>query len=196
VTSLALFVVAVGLVATAVAIIAARNLVHAAVAMVVHFVLTAALYVLLAAPFVAAVQLIVYAGAVMVLFLFVVMIAGDRRVPVTGGLSTARLLAVEALVVLGGTLAAAASRGIPAASPGGQVANVPAGFGSPAALGEILFRDRVLELEVVGVLLLTAMVGVVVLARHVSPAPATDDEVGSPRRAGGDPGVAGDSEAD
>jgi NADH:ubiquinone oxidoreductase subunit 6 (subunit J) len=172
--SLAFFVAAIGLVASAVAVIAARNLVHAAVAMVAHFVLTAALYVLLAAPFVAAAQLIVYAGAIMVLFLFVVMIAGDRRVPITGGLGAGRLLVVEALVILGGTLAAAASRGLPAAPAGGAVADVPPDFGSPAALAEVLFRDYVLELEVVGVLLLTAMVGAVVLARHVTASQSED----------------------
>jgi NADH-quinone oxidoreductase subunit J len=164
------YFLAVGLVVTALAVLVSRDLVHAAIAMVAHFGLTAALYVLLVAPFVAAVQLILYAGAIMVLFLFVVMIVGDRQsLPSVPDMGRARLLAALGLVVLGGVLVAVVWAGVPAA-PAGGAAQLPDAFGSPGSLGALLLREHVLELETVSVLLLVAMVGAVALSRHGGPA--------------------------
>lgn len=173
----AFWVLAGGLVLTALGVIAARDLVRAAIAMVAHFVIAAALYVLLAAPFVAVVQLVVYAGAVMVLFVFVIMIVGDRATAPVGRGGRGWVVAVAAVGVLAGALVRAAAGGVPAAGVlEGPVAEPPSGFGSPGAFGELLFRDHVLELELVSVLLLVAMIGAVVLARHdrTGGAPAPD----------------------
>jgi len=164
-SSVAFAVVAGALVLSALAVILSRNLVHAALAMAAHFSLTAALYVLLHAPLLAAVQLLVYAGAIMVLFLFAVMIVGERDVGRRESLAGQRVLAVLGLAVLGAVLVFAVVGGVPAAGPSADAPPVPAEFGSPAAVAGALFRRHVFPFEVVSVLLLVAMIGAVVLAR-------------------------------
>lgn len=148
---------------TAVGMVTARNLVHSALFMVSHFGLTAILYLRLDAPFLAAAQVIVYAGAIMVLFLFVVMLLGRQEARLDEPIAGQRLVAVPALVVLGAALVTVAARGVPAA-PGGGAAAVPDGFGGPGSVGAALFSHWVVPFEIVSLVLLEAMIGAVVIA--------------------------------
>jgi len=186
----AFYLLAAGAVLTALGVMLSRNVVHAALLMVANFGLTAALYLLLQAPFLAAAQLIVYAGAIMVLFLFVIMLLGTREVGLDESLVGHRPLAIVAVVLLIGLLTVGVIGRLPAVTPEGASARtaVPAlapgqpdlAFGSPAAVGEALMRRHMLGLEIVSILLLVAMLGVVVLARPggdggAVPAAATDN---------------------
>jgi NADH-quinone oxidoreductase subunit J len=163
------YLLARGTLGSAVAMVSARNLVHAALFMVANFLLTAGLYVMLHAPFIAAVQLIVYAGAIMVLFLFVVMLLGRQDVTLDEPLGGQRLAGVSLVGLLAALLVFVVVEGVPAA-PGGVAApaKLAADFGGPAAVADVLFRDLVLPFEIVSLLLLVAMVAAVVIAQFRS----------------------------
>jgi NADH-quinone oxidoreductase subunit J len=155
--------------AGAVVVVAQRNPLYSAFALVVVLCSLSGIYALLGSPFIAVLQIIVYAGAIMVLFLFVVMLLGraeaSRREPLGGQ----RLLGVSLLALLGALLVFVVAGGVPAGPPGGlpaaELPPVPGGFGSPAAIGQLLYTDYVLLVEIVSVLLLVAMIGAVVIAR-------------------------------
>ncbi|MCE7939928.1 MAG: NADH-quinone oxidoreductase subunit J, partial [Chloroflexi bacterium CFX6] len=102
--ALGFYAVAAVMVVAAVGMVAARNVVHGVLLMIVNFVGTTVLYLWLQAPFIAAVQLIVYAGAIMVLFLFVVMLLGARGRSLSEPLAGQRLWGVALAAVLGGLL--------------------------------------------------------------------------------------------
>jgi NADH-quinone oxidoreductase subunit J len=163
----AFWVLAVGAVVSALAVVAARDLMRASLAMIAHFLVTAALYVLLQAPFVAMAQVIVYAGAIMVLFLFVVMLLGAQEAGRAEPIGRQRLAALAGLAVLAGVLVFVVSEGVPAAAPGTAAVPLDAAeeFGSTGQLADLLFRSHVLPFEIVSVLLLVAIIGAVVLAR-------------------------------
>jgi NADH-quinone oxidoreductase subunit J len=155
-------------VAGAVGVIAFRSPVHAALSLLGSFLAVAGVFVLLHAEFLAAVQILVYAGGVMVLFLFVIMLVNVRTLAGEG--QYVRRL-VPAAVVLGIVLAALIGVGVVA---GGQaaaadpaaltaVAGVP--LGNTEAVGWSLYRDDLLPFEVVSVVLLVAMIGAIVLGR-------------------------------
>jgi NADH-quinone oxidoreductase subunit J len=136
-------------------------------ALVFHLLSLAALFLLLQAQFVAAAQVVVYAGAVMVLYVFVVAYVGAAepaplRAPVGRGQRAAAVLFGLALFV---ELAIAIlGSGLKAISTDGPT--VGAGFGSPAQIGELLLTKFLLPFEVASFLLLIAAVGAVVLARR------------------------------
>ena len=137
-----------------------RNPVTSAMFLVLTIISMAGLFVLLHAFFLAAVQILVYAGAVMVLFLFVIMLLDlkeeERRRVKKFGLVTG-LVAVGAIVtILVKTLRFAKPSGNPAG---------PMLEGEPVALGKLLFTQYLLPFEVVSVLLLVAMVGVILLSK-------------------------------
>lgn len=137
-----------------------RSPVNSAMFLVLTIVSLAGLFVLLHAFFLAAVQIIVYAGAVMVLFLFVIMLLDlkeeERRKLRKAGLA-AGVVAVGALAVL-------FVRALLAAAPGAQL-SPPAIEGSTANLGRLLFTQYLLPFEIVSVLLLVAMIGVILLSK-------------------------------
>jgi NADH-quinone oxidoreductase subunit J len=128
------------------------------------------LYVLLDAPFVAVIQIIVYAGAIMVLFLFVVMLLNaphedtdfDERVHPLLRPGPMRFGAFLALVLIGELFWALTRGGDTGAFPGGAVTSV-------AVIGRSLFTDYAFPFEVTSILILVAMVGAVVLARRDHP---------------------------
>ena len=136
-----------------------RNPVTSAMFLVLTIVSMAGLFVLLNAFFLAAVQILVYAGAVMVLFLFVIMLLDlqeeeRRRLNrVALGLGGASILGLAGILV----------RAI--ASGSGKGGAAPAVEGSTMELGRILFRSYLLPFEIVSVLLLVAMVGVILLSK-------------------------------
>ena len=152
-------------VASAVGMLLMRNAVHAALFLVVNFFCLAVFYLILDAPFLFAVQIIVYAGAIMVLFLFVIMLLGvDRGEDPTerlfGQRTTAVILAVAVVAELGTAIRAGvgfatrAPEGFDAVNPGGN----------PSALADVLFRDYFFPFEVTSVLLIVAAVAAMVLA--------------------------------
>ena len=168
---------------SAVLCVSQKNAVASALWLVSTMFSLAAIYVLLNAQFIAAIQVLVYAGAVMVLFLFVIMLLnvgrgpGDLRGPplrVLAVLIAGALLAQ--LVVLGkvspGALAVSRGAGWGGASPldafpaGRAAAAAPAGQGVVGAIAEPLFRQYLVPFEITSILLLAAAVGAVVLAKR------------------------------
>lgn len=149
-------------IASGLGLLLSKNAIYAALNLIVNFTAIALFYLVLAAPFIALAQVAVYAGAIMVLFLFVIMLLGAERL---GGASTLRwqrpLAVVLALILIAETALVFISRS-GAAAPIGAVS---ADFGSPAAIGESLFSAYLLPFEVISVLLLAAMVGAIVLTR-------------------------------
>jgi NADH-quinone oxidoreductase subunit J len=154
-------------VASAVAMLVMRSAVHAALFLVVNFFCIAVMYLLLDAPFLFAVQIIVYAGAIMVLFLFVIMLLGvDRTEPLRDRLVAQRGLAIllAAGFVVELFFALRAGIGFATTAPEGfDAVNAP---GNPQALAEVLFRDYFFPFEVTSVLLIVAAVAAMVLGQR------------------------------
>ena len=135
-----------------------RNVVHSAVALVVALFLIAILFLTLHAPMVGVLQILVYAGAIMVLFLFVIMLLN----PV--GLEQRRNLWWVAGSVSGLLLVAALAPMLFNLEPAQDPMVITELFGSPEELARSLFTDFVLPFEIASVLLLVAIIGAVVLA--------------------------------
>jgi NADH-quinone oxidoreductase subunit J len=163
---LVFLVLAVLAVGSAVAMITSRNMVYAVLFMIANFAVTAVLFILLNATFLAVIQVTVYAGAIMVLFLFVVMLLGPQPALLTERLPIQRPLALSlALALLIGLVAVVGTNQLTGLR--GQVTpDVVARVGNPQLLGQALFTGYVFPFEVVSVLLLVAMIGAVVLARR------------------------------
>ncbi len=143
------------------AMLLTRNAVHSALFLLMNIGAIAVLFLLLQSPFLFTIQLTVYAGAVMVLFLFVVMLLGAEQVEDTPDrIAWSRPLALLLGLALMGVAAVVAGRNLTASTP--DIAQSP-GFGEPAELGRLLFTDYLLPFEITGVILLVAVVGVVVL---------------------------------
>jgi NADH-quinone oxidoreductase subunit J len=171
-------------VVAALGVILSHKPVYSALFLLMNFGTLAALYIMLQAQFLAAVQVIVYAGAIVVLILFVVMLigggelgSGDRRTRGTGDTATAVPTAPGRRVALGWpritaiVLAVMLLIGVGYGVITGQLAPVQgteATFdaGSVQAIGSVLYTDYLLPFELASVLLLVAMIGAVVLARN------------------------------
>ena len=169
------FIAAAGVIAGAVGVVVLRDPFYCVLALVAHLLSLAVLFLLLRAEFVAAVQVLVYAGAVMVLYVFVVAYVGGEGESIgerlggagpvasglrLGGAVLGGALLVELLIALLGTgLEAIGKKGAPY-SPG------PHAFGTPAYVGELLLTRFLVVFEVASFLLLIAAVGAVVLARR------------------------------
>jgi NADH-quinone oxidoreductase subunit J len=157
-------------VAAAVGVIASRKPVNSALFLLLNFVALAAFYVMLQAQFLAAVQVIVYAGAIVVLFLFVVMLIGGGELRDAPRLGEATPLRARwprmAALVLAAVLVAALGYGIVTAVIHTGAGNAQAfGQGSVEAIGQALYTDYLLPFELTSVLLLVGMVGAVALSR-------------------------------
>lgn len=152
-------------VAAAAGMLLSQNAVYSALFLIVNFGTIAVFYLLLGAPFLAMAQVTVYAGAIMVLFLFVIMLLGAEQLRPTQGLRWQQPVAlVLGLVLLAETGYILFSRGAPAGSLSAVETLLP-DFGSPAAVGEFLFNRYVLPFEITSVLLLVAMIGAIVLTK-------------------------------
>lgn len=159
------FVAAIGAVVGAVGVVALRNPFYSVLALVGHLLSLAALFLLLRAEFIAAAQVIVYAGAVMVLYLFVVSYVGGGARALAPGGSSLRIPAAIAIGALFVELAIAVlGSGLKAIDTDG--APYVAGFGTPGAIGQALLTKFLFPFEVASLLLLVAAVGAVVLARR------------------------------
>ena len=152
------------LVCSALGVVLSRSPIRSALSLVITLFLLAVTYLFLDAQMVAALQVLVYAGAIMVLFLFVIMLLNlqeDRPAMARLG---ARVLAALATSIFA-LLAIAQLRPLATGGSPFSVA-VPDGFGSPEALARQLFTKSLLSFEVTGVLLLVAVIGAVVLAKR------------------------------
>jgi NADH:ubiquinone oxidoreductase subunit 6 (subunit J) len=159
------FIVATGALAGAVGVVMLRNPFFSVLALIAHLFSLAILFLLLEAQFLAAAQVVVYAGAVMVLYVFVTAYVGGVSEPRTSyppslaqvGPLFAGLLFVElTLAIVGTGLGALDSHG----------ARIGPGYGSPGEIGQLLLQDFLIPFEAASFLLLVAAVGAVVLARR------------------------------
>lgn len=143
----------------AIGMVLSQNAVHSALFLILNMVTLAAFYILLNAPFIAMVQIAVYAGAIMVLFLFVIMLLGGEQLRgVAGGGSWQMPLAAILAVILVVAFGMAVFGQNPTSSD--LAAPIDAG---PVAIGMRLFEAYVFPFEVTSILLLVAMIGVVAL---------------------------------
>ena len=170
------FLAGIGAIAGAIGVVAVRNPFYSVLALVCHLLSLAALFLLLRAEFVAAAQVVVYAGAVMVLYVFVVAYVGGQDEPlgarpgrglrVVAAVFGAALFVELCVATLGSGLKAIDTDGAPLAP----------GFGSPKQIGELLLTRFLLPFEVASFLLLIAAVGAVVLARRRGGISAAEDQ--------------------
>jgi NADH-quinone oxidoreductase subunit J len=159
------FVAAAGALGGALGVVILQNPFYSVLALVMHLIALATLFLLLHAEFLAAAQVVVYAGAVMVLYLFVVAYIGGSDEPLVpeagpvarfGPLFAAAVGVELCIAFIASGLKALDSRG----------ADTPADFGSPGGIGELLLTDFLVAFEAASFLLLIAAVGAVVLARR------------------------------
>ena len=165
------WILAAGAVTASVLVIGQRNPMYSVLLLIASFGALSGLYILLGSPFVAVIQIIIYAGAIMVLFLFVVMLLNvpteeaptGRQARLIGGAGPRRfgavlsvLLAVQLFWAFRALTRADAQGG---AFPGAAVSSV-------RAIGRVLFTEYAFQFEVTSILILVAMVGAVILAKH------------------------------
>jgi NADH:ubiquinone oxidoreductase subunit 6 (subunit J) len=159
-------IAAAALLSSGIAVVLFTNPFFSALALIVNLASLAVLYLVLAAEFVAAAQVLVYAGAVVVMFLFVIAYLGGRAdapwaggptLQAVGAVIAAGAIAVEVVVVIalqaGGRLA--------------ETAEIGVGFGSPAEIGRLFLGPHLLAFEVTSIVLLVAAVGGVILGSSV-----------------------------
>jgi NADH-quinone oxidoreductase subunit J len=150
----------------AVAILAAlcvvlqRTPVYSALALIVVLCSLAVVYLLLGAEFLAVVQVVIYAGAIMVLFVLVIMLLNARQETPLDRSRLARWLGAPLLAVFLGEVCFAVWQGYPVKATAAAVID-----GGPRAIGALLFRSYVLPFEVTSILILVAVLGAVVLAK-------------------------------
>jgi NADH-quinone oxidoreductase subunit J len=163
-------------VGSGIAMLLMRNAVHAALLLIVNFFCLAVMYLLLDAPFLFAVQIIVYAGAIMVLFLFVIMLLGvDRGEDLSERLIAQRPVAIALGLAVVVEVAVAVRAGV------GFATKAPASFdanagGNTQALARVLFTRYFFPFEVTSVLLIVAAIAALVLAQRRS-RPVTQAEL-------------------
>jgi len=154
------------LLSSGIAVVMFSNPFFSALALIVNLASLAVLYLVLAAEFVAAAQVLVYAGAVVVMFLFVIAYLGGRAdAPWAGGPT----LQAVAAVVAAGAIAAEVVVVIALTADGqlSEEARVGASFGSPGEIGELFLGPHLLAFEVTSIVLLVAAVGGVILGSSV-----------------------------
>jgi NADH-quinone oxidoreductase subunit J len=165
VTQVLFFLAAIGAITGAIAVVMVRNPFYSVLALVGHLISLAALFLLLRAEFVAAAQVVVYAGAVMVLYVFVVAYVGGSDEPlhspggalkVLGPLFGLALAVELCIAMLGSTLKGISGKGAPYIS----------GFGTPRQIGQQFLTTYLFPFELASLLLLVAAIGAVVLARR------------------------------
>jgi NADH-quinone oxidoreductase subunit J len=154
-------VAAFGCLGSAIAVISFSNPFYSALSLIGNLASLAVLYLLLSAEFVAAAQVLVYAGAVMVMFLFVIAYLGSRTDVPFGATSWQ---AIAAVVAAGAILVdVVVAIGLTAGGRLEEQADVAASFGSPREIGTVFLTDHLLAFEITSIVLLAAAVGGVVL---------------------------------
>ena len=158
------FLLAAVCVGSVLAMILTRNQAYSALYLVLAFAGVGGLFGLLDAPFVAAVQVIIYAGAIMVLFVFVIMMVNlEKGVPPERKKWAAALAAVLGVVLLAELLLAARWSFLELGRTGGEK------IGRPVTIGRLLFTDYLYPFEITSILIVAALVGALVLAKKERP---------------------------
>src|SRR6476659_1027575 len=156
------------IIAFGVLVVTTRNTVHCVLFLVANFLCVAMVYVLLAAEFLAIIQILVYAGGIVVLYLFVVMLVNLQRSPDASPRrrrqsSAGFALAAVMLAEISAILVFSAAR--PAGAAAAVTAPAQAAMGNTQVIGMMLYSDYLVPFEVASMLLLVAMVGAIILAR-------------------------------
>ena len=181
------FAAAIACVGSGIAVVTFSNPFYSALALIGNLASLAVLYLLLSAEFVAAAQVLVYAGAVMVMFLFVIAYLGGRAdAPWAGGPNVNRVAAVAAAAAI--LVEVLVAMGLKAGGSLSHAASISGSFGSPAEIGRLFLTDHLLAFEITSVVLLIAAVGGVVLGAHARRLQAEEAE-SPPRAAAGARGV-------
>ena len=158
----------------AIAVISFRHPIYSALSLIVTFFAQAGLFILLGAHFVAAVQVIVYAGAIMVLFLFVIMLLNLGTLSAKGAISgklkgfaviLGILLAIEGVYIAANAISDPADPTVPSVETATESVNT-----TTYNIGELLFSKYLLPFEVTSLILLAALIGVIVLVKRESQA--------------------------
>ncbi len=151
---------------SALSMLFSRNAVYSALFLIINFATIAVFYLLLGAPFLSMAQITVYAGAIMVLFLFVIMLLGAEQLRHSQTLGwqqpMAIILGVVLLIEAGYVFYTVALRTKILPAFGSLVSE----YGSPTAVGTLLFNKYLLPFEITSVLLLVAMIGAIVLTKE------------------------------
>ena len=152
-------------VGTAIAVISFTNPFYSALSLIGNLASLAVLYLLLSAEFVAAAQVLVYAGAVMVMFLFVISyLEGRADAPWAGGPSWQALGAVAASAAL--FIEIVVVIGLKSSGRLSDSAHIGSAYGSPTEIGRLFLTDQLLAFEITSIVLLIAAVGGVILGSH------------------------------
>lgn len=161
-TWLVWLVAAAACIGTGLRVVTASNPFSSALSLIGNLASLAVLFLLASGEFVAAAQVLVYAGAVMVMFLFVIAYLGGRAdAPWAGG---TRLIQVSSVIAAGSLLVVTlVAVGLEWGDQLSDPANVGRAFGSPAAIGELFLTDHLLAFEITSIVLLVAAIGGVVL---------------------------------
>ena len=188
---IAFWVLGIILIASAMWTITATKPVYSVVGLLAHFVALAAMYLTLSGEFLAVMQIIVYSGAILVLFLFVIALLSSGVAPFATGVNRLPRIALPAIVVafvglgfaifaVGRSSVAASSQALRAAAAG------PVGtagvFGSVDDFGKALFTTYLLPFEITALILMVAVIGVVMLAGESTPYVASQSQAKSVRK--------------
>ena len=157
------FILALVALATALGMLFSKNAVYAAIFLVLNFATVAVFFLTLGGSFIAVTQVAVYAGAIMVLFLFVIMLLGAEKLGQSETLKWQMPLALLLGLVL---IVQTAYVFFTRVDQIQGAAALPDGFGTPASIGQLLFNQYILPFEVTSILLLVAMIGAIVLTRQ------------------------------
>jgi NADH:ubiquinone oxidoreductase subunit 6 (subunit J) len=185
------FLGAIGALGGAIAVIGLRNPFYSVLALIVHLISLSGLFLMLQAEFLAAAQIVVYAGAVMVLYVFVAAYVGNvdepMWEPIPGQRFIAPLLGIALFTELAIAIVGSGLKSIDSEGP-----TVDLGFGSPASIGKLMLERFLIAFEAASLLLLVAAVGAIVLAARRQAA-AGEGATGSPAKPPGapSPGAAG-----
>jgi NADH-quinone oxidoreductase subunit J len=165
---IAFYVFSAVMIASALMVISARNPVHSVLFLISAFFNAAALFVLLGAEFLAMILVVVYVGAVAVLFLFVVMMLDIDFVALRRGfMEYLPLGALIGLVLISELIIALGAWAFGGSVAGSRSSPFPAGISNTQALGQILYTDYIFYFQTAGLILLVAMIGAIVLTlRH------------------------------
>ncbi len=187
---IAFWVISIVMVASAVATVTAKKPVYSVVALLLNFAALAALYITLSAEFLAVMQIIVYSGAILMLFLFVIALlssgvssfnVGPDRMP-KAAIPAALVIAIAlGFVVYGLSNASIATPAAPSGSALGPVGSADV-FGSVSDFGKALFTTHLLPFEITALILMVAVVGVVLLAGDKTPFVGTRERAREVRR--------------
>jgi NADH-quinone oxidoreductase subunit J len=166
--AIAFYTIAAFILGFAVLVISTKDTVHSVLFLVLDFLFVAALYVLLGAEFLAAIQVLVYAGGIVVLYLFVVMLVNLKRPPEAYEDPHRRTnlgfgLAAAVLMELGAIAAYSYARPVPVLA--GAAAAAPVS-GNTEEVGWLLYTSYLIPFEIASMLLLVAMIGAIVLAKR------------------------------